>query len=222
MTAVNQELLSMLKEVLDTVKRTNKPNVETVNEMENYIAEIKDVSTRAHALVAKAELENTSNQFGKLPFQERTGPLAKLHKLPDLERQALDKLFAAMIEKVYSKYLDGWFGFADCTEEHMNKLLTMHIRKGDPVDVANFCAFLLFNNQKTREDPEVELLRMQLCACGVCAMTNTEESKEKQRITKDNPYWSASYGDVCRAVDKEIFYRDQLKRLGEIIKECGE
>lgn len=65
-----------------------------------------------------------------------------------------------------------------------------------------------------RLENEAEVLRMQLAACGVAAMQNTEETK-KERITRDNPYWTASYGDVCRAVDAEIKYRTELE---EVIK----
>lgn len=57
---------------------------------------------------------------------------------------------------------------------------------------------------------EIEKLRLQLAGCGVAAMCNTKESAEKQRIAKDNPYWSASYGDVCNAVDREIGLREAL------------
>ena len=59
---------------------------------------------------------------------------------------------------------------------------------------------------------EIEKLRMQLAGCGVAAMQNTKEAV-KERITKDNPYWSSSYGDVCRAVDSEIEFREEIQTL---------
>lgn len=62
---------------------------------------------------------------------------------------------------------------------------------------------------------ELETERMRLAACGVAAMQNTEATR-KERITKDNPYWSASYGDVCSAVDREMSLRSQLEDL------CGD
>ena len=61
-------------------------------------------------------------------------------------------------------------------------------------------------------EQEVERLRMQLVACGVAANQNTRDSI-KDRITRDNPYWSASYDDVCRAVDREILYRERLESI---------
>lgn len=63
--------------------------------------------------------------------------------------------------------------------------------------------------KKLKEELEVE--RMRLAGCGVVAMQNTSDSL-KERIGRDNPYWSASYADVCRAVDAEIMNRELLKR----------
>lgn len=57
---------------------------------------------------------------------------------------------------------------------------------------------------------ELEAERLRLAGCGVAALQNTEESKAK-RITRDNPYWSASYGDVCGAVDREMKLRAELE-----------
>jgi hypothetical protein len=60
---------------------------------------------------------------------------------------------------------------------------------------------------------ENEVLRMQLAGCGVAAMQNTENTV-KDRIGKDNPYWSASYGDVCAAVDREMKLRSSMPEGG--------
>jgi hypothetical protein len=58
------------------------------------------------------------------------------------------------------------------------------------------------------KDAELETLRVQLAACGVAAMANTPATVA-QRLSRDSPYWTASYGDVCRAVDKQIELRDR-------------
>ncbi len=65
---------------------------------------------------------------------------------------------------------------------------------------------------------EIETLNLKLAACGVAAMCNTEESVATQRINKDNPFWSASYGDVCGAVDREMAYRDTLNKIENLCK----
>lgn len=64
---------------------------------------------------------------------------------------------------------------------------------------------------------ENETLTMQLVACGVAAMCNTEESMAKQQIGKENPYWSASYGDVCSAIDREIKLRAENESKQKLI-----
>jgi len=58
---------------------------------------------------------------------------------------------------------------------------------------------------------EVETLRLQLAACGVAALCNTKESCDQQRIEKTNPYYSASYQDVCNMVDREMRLRQQVE-----------
>lgn len=63
---------------------------------------------------------------------------------------------------------------------------------------------------------ELEHERIRLAACGVAALANNEETALKQRITKDNPYWSASYQDVCTAVDREMKYRKALEEIAKL------
>lgn len=55
----------------------------------------------------------------------------------------------------------------------------------------------------------LEIERLRLAACGVAALQNTESSA-RERIKPDNPYYSASYGDVCSAVDREMALRAAL------------
>lgn len=57
---------------------------------------------------------------------------------------------------------------------------------------------------------QIEVLRMQLVACGVAAGQNTVTSR-KERVSVGNPYWSPSYADVCAAVDREIELREKLE-----------
>jgi hypothetical protein len=67
----------------------------------------------------------------------------------------------------------------------------------------------------TMEENELETERLRLAACGVAAMSNTKFTV-LTRITDESPYYSASYGDVCRAVDREIRYREALERLANL------
>ncbi len=59
---------------------------------------------------------------------------------------------------------------------------------------------------------ENEKLRMQLVACGIAALGNTE-SATRERLDRDHPYWSSAYGDVCNAVDREIYLRNRRDEL---------
>ena len=56
---------------------------------------------------------------------------------------------------------------------------------------------------------DLERERMRLAACGVVALSNTPESAAKARQMAPE-YWSASCGDVERAVDREMALRSQL------------
>lgn len=59
---------------------------------------------------------------------------------------------------------------------------------------------------------EIEQLRVQLAGCGVAAMQNTEKTI-KDRVIPGDYGFSASYSDVCKAVDREIRYREALKDI---------
>jgi hypothetical protein len=64
---------------------------------------------------------------------------------------------------------------------------------------------------------ELEILRGQLAGCGVAALQNSTAAIQ-YRITRDNPYWSASYGDVCAAVDREMELRAENAKLREALE----
>lgn len=69
----------------------------------------------------------------------------------------------------------------------------------------------LFTRLRELEESE-DLLRMQLVACGVIALSNTRDSAKVQRIMKPE-YMSASASDVIDAVDKQMDYREALDQL---------
>lgn len=57
---------------------------------------------------------------------------------------AVDALAAAMKAKLARQRAKGYGGWdTDCTQQRLSDLLRGHVDKGDPVDVANFCAFLV-------------------------------------------------------------------------------
>lgn len=71
-----------------------------------------------------------------------------------------------------------------------------------------------------KEELELVTERMKLAGCGLAAMQNTRETI-KDRIGSDNPYYSASYSDVCKAVDREIALRERLELVELALAELG-
>ena len=65
---------------------------------------------------------------------------------------------------------------------------------------------------------DLEREQIRLAACGVAALANTPESAKSKRIYPNSQYWSASYSDVCDAVDREIALREQRNTLLEALK----
>ena len=67
-------------------------------------------------------------------------------------------------------------------------------------------------------EAELETERMRLDACGVVANANTASSAEEQRKMHPN-YWSASCGDVAKAVDREMALRARVAKLEAALKD---
>jgi hypothetical protein len=68
---------------------------------------------------------------------------------------------------------------------------------------------------------ELETERMRLVACSTASIQNTETSRAA-RIEQENPYWSVPYGDVCRAIDREMEHRAEAKRLRVEVELLGQ
>ena len=60
----------------------------------------------------------------------------------DIDNEAVDKLAKAMKDKLAEKREQGYHGWETCKHGDLVQLLINHVDKGDPIDVANFCAFL--------------------------------------------------------------------------------
>ncbi|WP_069267374.1 hypothetical protein [Paraburkholderia nodosa] len=61
---------------------------------------------------------------------------------PHSDDLAVDALAAAMKEKLAQARAKGRSGWQECDPEDLSHMLREHVSKGDPRDVANFCAFL--------------------------------------------------------------------------------
>jgi len=72
--------------------------------------------------------------------------------LEETDRLAVDQFAAAMKLKLSRKSKEGKQGWKEASAEHLSRLLCDHIRKGDPVDVANFAMMLHQNGQSITPD----------------------------------------------------------------------
>lgn len=66
----------------------------------------------------------------------------------DIDNEAVDKLAQAMKDKLAEKREQGYHGWATCKHGDLVQLLINHVDKGDPIDVANFCAFLFARGEQ--------------------------------------------------------------------------
>lgn len=86
---------------------------------------------------------------------------------------------------------------------------------GDYVKAEDFAAV---QAQRDRLEAELERERIRLAACGVAAMANTLDSAVAAGISRESQYWSASYGDVVTAVEREMRLRLQRDALLEAMQ----
>lgn len=66
---------------------------------------------------------------------------------------AVDRFAAAMKAKLNKKRQEGRGGWQSMTAEQLSALLHEHVRKGDPVDVANLAMMLRQNGQRIEQQP---------------------------------------------------------------------
>ena len=69
----------------------------------------------------------------------------------DIDNEAVDKLAQAMKNKLAEKREQGYHGWEACKHGDLVQLLINHVDKGDPIDVANFCAFLFARGEPLTE-----------------------------------------------------------------------
>lgn len=88
----------------------------------------------------------------------------------------------------------------------------------EPIDLLNEIVSATFARQLETElaarDAELAEARerhgIQLAAISTACIQNSETSA-KDRIGRENPYWTVAYGDVCVAIDREMKLRLELE-----------
>ena len=97
---------------------------------------------------------NAAHAFASrvLAGQEAHQPAAQ--HADDVAVDALAALLKAKLAKQRAKGYSGWD--TDCTQQRLSNLLRAHVEKGDPVDVANFCAFLSARGEGIATQPAAQ------------------------------------------------------------------
>ncbi len=70
-------------------------------------------------------------------------------------------------------------------------------------------------------EAKLETERLRLAACTAAVTYNTEATREP-RLTPDHPFYSATYKDVCDAVDREMALRKQLDEVTGVLAELAQ
>lgn len=91
--------------------------------------------------------ENYERLQATFPHIEFERPLTQA----DIDNEAVDKLAQAMKNKLAKKREQGYHGWETCKHGDLVQLLINHVDKGDPIDVANFCAFLFARGEQLTE-----------------------------------------------------------------------
>jgi len=181
-------------QVRDTCQRAERLETELAAlkvERDELRAAAASLSADVSALGGELEALKAAQPQGAITYPKR-------ERLPDDERKALDAMVSAMSEKLYSKYLEGYCGFEGASEDHINRLLHEHLPKGDPVDVANFCAFLLHNGQRVRTLPE-----------------RVSVPREPS-----NDYYDAIWQDFCKWCPEHLRPRLSIMHIRELVRSC--
>ena len=133
-------------EVGNKVYKYGETDVKTVLEVfENGYMRISNYPYRVnHETLCHATPENYERLQATFPDIEFERPPTQ----EDIDNEAVDKLAQAMKNKLAEKREQGYHGWETCKHGDLVQLLINHVDKGDPIDVANFCAFLFARGEQ--------------------------------------------------------------------------
>ena len=124
----------------------------------------------------------------------------------DAAVDALAVLMKAKLAKQRGKGYRGWD--TDCTQQRLSDLLRGHVDKGDPVDVANFCAFLLARGEGIAAAPQA----VQACNPLTAAQITAAWEHMKPGIDK--------YTSFARAIERAHGIQEQSDNQHAKPAEC--
>ena len=136
-------------EVGNKVYKYGETDVKTVLEVfEDGYMRISNYPHRVnHEVLCHATPENHAVLSKPFPAIEFEQPPTQA----DIDNEAVDKLAQAMKSKLAKKREQGYHGWETCKHGDLVQLLINHVDKGDPIDVANFCAFLFARGEPLTE-----------------------------------------------------------------------
>lgn len=136
-------------EVGNKVYKYGETDVKTVLEVfEDGYMRISNYPHRVnHEVLCHATPENHAVLSRPFPAIEFEQPPTQA----DIDNAAVDKLAQAMKDKLAEKREQDYHGWATCKHGDLVQLLINHVDKGDPIDVANFCAFLFARGEPLTE-----------------------------------------------------------------------
>ena len=130
----------------DKVYKYGETDVKTVLEVfEDGYMRISNYPHRVnHEVLCHATPKNHAVLSKPFPAIEFEQPLTQA----DIDNEAVDKLAQAMKNKLAKKREQGYHGWETCKHGDLVQLLINHVDEGDPIDVANFCAFLFARGEQ--------------------------------------------------------------------------
>lgn len=146
-----QDRVQELEEAARSWKTKGKHRADVLRErieaLQDQISGERDETKALHSYIDKLEAQLDAVGAGGVEPLRRgqclhqiVEPLAMAHP-DDAAVDALAVLMKAKLAKQREKGYGGW-ETPECTQHRLSTLLRDHVDKGDPVDVANFCAFL--------------------------------------------------------------------------------
>lgn len=93
------------------------------------------------------------DRFNSSAEELAAAPQAAVHP-DDAAVDALAALMKTKLEKQRDKGYGGWSDKTQCSQQRLSDMLRAHVDKGDPVDVANFCAFLVARGEGIAAAPQ--------------------------------------------------------------------
>lgn len=99
---------------------------------------------------------------------------------------AVDQLATLMRAKLAKKRFNGFGGWDDpeTTAAELSRMLVRHVNKGDPVDVANLCAFLSYRKERIEADDHFATLLEVFNTASELMLTKAQTPERQETFDK--------------------------------------